>query len=264
MNKLYSEYKSKGLSIVGVTSESKKATEPWIEKTKASYPYAYDKGGKMSKELGVRGIPAAFLVNPRGKVVWKGHPASLNASILEEHIKGARKTPPGIDGLTSDWPKSAGNIKKLLIKSKIGQALTAAKKLAEKDQDAAPVVETLAGLAQDEVDAVKELREIGDILGALDAAKLAKKALSGCEQVKVVDALVKEIKADKSSSKIVKAQMQLAKLEVKIGKIRKRKDAESMIKKLDKLIGKNTGNYATQEAEKLKADLTKSMARMRR
>jgi AhpC/TSA family len=252
------------LSVVGVTSESKADTEPWVEEKEAAYPYAYDKGGKLSAALGVSGIPAAFLVNPKGIVVWKGHPSGLRAGIIEEHIKGARKTAPGIDGLTSNWPKSAASIKRLLAKNKIGQALVAARKLAEKDQEGEAVVETLSGLAQSEIDAVKELKEAGNILGALDTIKLARKTLAGSEKVKELDALAKEIKASKDASKIVKAQTQVAKLKSKGKDLRKKKDVVALIKKVNKLIAKNADNFAGQEAEKLKARLTKKMERMRR
>ena len=247
-----------------MTSEQKDKTEAWVDEKEAAYPYAYDREGKLSATLKVTGIPAAFLVNPKGMVVWKGHPSSLNKSIIKEHIKGASRNAPGLDGLTSAWPKSAASVKKLLAKNKIGKALVAAKKLAEKDQACATVVETLAGLAKDEVDAVIGLKETGDILGALDAAKLAKKALAGSEQAKTVEALVKEIKADKNSSQVWKAQLKLAKLKSKFDKIRKRKDAQALIKKLETFIAKNAGNFAGKSAAIIKDDLSKSMERMRR
>lgn len=264
MNKLNETYKKKGLSIVGVTSEPRAKTDPWIAKHKVSYAYAFDKGGKLSRELKVGGIPHAVLVDPRGKVVWKGHPSSLKDSDIEENIKGASTNPPGIDGLTKDWPDSASAAKNLLKKGKIGKALATAQKLAEKDQACKAAVDTLTGLANDEVAAVQALKEAGDIQGALDTAKEAKKTLSGCDLVKQVDELVKAIKADKDSSSIVRAQGQLAKLQAKADEIRKKKDVDSLVKKLDKLISKNPDNYPGKQAEKLKADLLKLKEKLRR
>lgn len=264
MNELQEEYKSKGLSIVGVTNEPKDKTEAWVAKHKAAFPYAYDVGNKLKKGLKVGGIPAAFLINPRGKVVWKGHPGHLKNSIIEEHIKGANRYPPGIDGLTKDWPESAAPAKKLLKKGKIGQALTTAQKLAVKDQACKVAVETLSGMATGEVAGIKELKEAGDILGALDTAKLAKKSLNGCDLVKEVDALVKEIKADKAASAVVRAQVQLAKIEAKAADVRKKKDVDSVVKKLDKLIAKNADNYAGAQAQKLKTNLLAMKEKMRR
>lgn len=49
-----------------MTHESKSDTEPWIESKGAKYAYAYDKGGKFQSQLGVGGIPHAFLVDPTG------------------------------------------------------------------------------------------------------------------------------------------------------------------------------------------------------
>jgi len=264
LNELQEEYKSKGLSIVGVTSESREKTDPWIAKHKAAYPYAFDKGGKLSRGVKVSGIPAAVLVNPRGKVVWKGHPSKLSKSLIEEHIKGASKNPPGLDGLTKDWPESAAPAKKLLKKGKIGKALATAQKLAEKDQACKAAVDTLTGMATAEVDSIKELKEAGDILGALDTAKLAKKSLNGCDLVKEVEALQKEIKADKTSSAVLRAQMQLAKIETKAADVRKKKEVDSIVKKLDKLIAKNADNYAGAQAQKLKTNLLAMKEKMRR
>ena len=72
-----------------MTSESESQTVPWVEKTGAAYPYAYDKGGKVARFFGVRGIPHAILVDPTGKVVWRDHPARLDAKTVEAALAGA-------------------------------------------------------------------------------------------------------------------------------------------------------------------------------
>ena len=89
LNELEEQFGGKGLSIIGVTSEGAGPTEKWVAKKKAAYAYGYDKGGALKRELGVTGIPAAFLVDPSGKIVWQGHPSSLSSNLIEEHIKGA-------------------------------------------------------------------------------------------------------------------------------------------------------------------------------
>ena len=93
MNELNAEFESRGLTIIGVTSETEKQTVSWIEKNGAEYAYGYDKGGKLKSALGVRGIPNAVLVNPSGKIVWQGHPTSLTASTVESALDGAITTP---------------------------------------------------------------------------------------------------------------------------------------------------------------------------
>ena len=47
LNELHAKFEAKGLSIIGVTSESAAETVPWVEGKGAKYPYAYDKGDKL-------------------------------------------------------------------------------------------------------------------------------------------------------------------------------------------------------------------------
>ena len=39
------------------------------------------------------GYPSAALVNPKGVVVWQGHPSGLQKDKLENHLAGAMTTP---------------------------------------------------------------------------------------------------------------------------------------------------------------------------
>ena len=43
-----------------------------MKKQKIDYPILFDSGGRMWKELGLRGYPTAFLIGRDGKVVWEG------------------------------------------------------------------------------------------------------------------------------------------------------------------------------------------------
>ena len=79
------KYAERGLVVLGVTSETTKKpdTEKFVAKHGARYPYAYDPGGRLQKAFDVLGIPAAALVDPSGRVVWRGHPSGLTDEILE-------------------------------------------------------------------------------------------------------------------------------------------------------------------------------------
>ena len=68
--------------MVGVTSEGESQTEPWVESKGARYAYAYDRGGKLSRALGVTGIPNAVLVDPSGTILWQGNPGSLTNELV--------------------------------------------------------------------------------------------------------------------------------------------------------------------------------------
>ena len=108
MNQLQDKYESKGLSIIGVTSESQSSTEPWVSKHGARYAYGYNSGSLKGKFPG--GIPMAILVDPSGNIVWKGHPSSLKDGDIEKALAGALETPMW------EWPASAKSVRSSLKK----------------------------------------------------------------------------------------------------------------------------------------------------
>jgi thiol-disulfide isomerase/thioredoxin len=88
LQKLYTDYKSKGLQVIGVTKVTKTATDEkvteFITTQKLSYPIAKE-DGQLSAYFNVAGIPAAALVKD-GKVVWRGHPATLTDEMLAKWL----------------------------------------------------------------------------------------------------------------------------------------------------------------------------------
>ena len=72
--------------IVGVTDEQAPAAKikSYIEDKGIKYVIAY-KGGKGYTSSG---IPHSWLVSPAGKIVWRGHPASLKEPVILQNLKG--------------------------------------------------------------------------------------------------------------------------------------------------------------------------------
>ena len=87
LNKLYDKYKDKGLIIIGITGDSRSMVKKFMKTTPISYSVATDSRNKMSKLLGIKGIPHAFLIDKDGKIIWEGHPASLKESDIEKILK---------------------------------------------------------------------------------------------------------------------------------------------------------------------------------
>jgi hypothetical protein len=98
-----------------VTEEDEKLVKGYIEKNKVTYPIVIEKGGKSSSKLGVNGIPHAFLVDPKGKIAWSGHPSGLREGELEKVLAGARK--PG-----SPLTGALAPVGKLMDKQEFGKA----------------------------------------------------------------------------------------------------------------------------------------------
>jgi outer membrane lipoprotein-sorting protein/peroxiredoxin len=73
MQKLYSEYKAKGLAIVAVNyQDSADAIKKYAKTVKATFPLAMNGigTGDAVKLYGVKAFPTSYLVNSKGKIVW--------------------------------------------------------------------------------------------------------------------------------------------------------------------------------------------------
>jgi thiol-disulfide isomerase/thioredoxin len=87
LNAIYTKYKAQGLVIVGVTTENKKVVTDFLQKTPMSYFPALDAGGELNRSFAITGIPHAVLVNKSGKIIWEGHPMSLDEKQIAAVLK---------------------------------------------------------------------------------------------------------------------------------------------------------------------------------
>ena len=81
LTKIQEKYKDRDVTVIGISSEDNLAkVKDFVSKLgkKMDYTVAVDVGRKVHagymRAYGLRGIPAAFLVDQKGKVVWVGHP----------------------------------------------------------------------------------------------------------------------------------------------------------------------------------------------
>jgi len=89
IQKIYTDYKDKGLKVIGLTKINKTATPEkvveFIKEKGITYPIAKETG-TLSQYFKVRGIPAAALIS-NGKIVWRGHPGRLPDQLLKKYLK---------------------------------------------------------------------------------------------------------------------------------------------------------------------------------
>ncbi|MCF6228715.1 MAG: redoxin domain-containing protein [Planctomycetes bacterium] len=81
---IQNNFGSKGLQIITVTTDDPSIVPGFIQQHRINYGVVAHK--TMGQIWGVTGVPASFLVNPEGKVVWKGHPSGLNDGMLSQHM----------------------------------------------------------------------------------------------------------------------------------------------------------------------------------
>lgn len=178
-----------GLHVVGVTSETKANTEPWVADNGVEYAYAYDTDGALSDALGVRGIPHAVLVDPYGQIVWRGHPMSLDKATAEGFLGDALKVP------LWDWPESAGKLREAINGGRLGAALGVAK-----ETDLSAIGDSVPTMLRKMVDgkvsglaAAIEDHDVRTADGSLDSVKLA---VEGLPEAEKVEAMAKRLADD--------------------------------------------------------------------
>ena len=133
-NQLVDEFGKRGFTVVGVTGEPKGPTEKYLESTGAKMAVIFEPGLASMKEFGFGGFPSSALINPKGKVVWTGHPAGLTAKIIEKNIAGARTglRPGSTLSVEAKLPKKWSGVAKKLAKGKLGAGLKALEKAIDK------------------------------------------------------------------------------------------------------------------------------------
>lgn len=246
MNELHEEFRSRGLSIIGVTDEGKSLTEDWIEAQRARYGYAYDKSGQAKRFFGVRGIPHAILVDPTGRIVWRGHPAKLDRALLEPYLEGAIAVP------VWDLPKSARDVRKALEKRKFAAALEAATEMGE---EGAGLRESLATLIANRLERLEEAFAAGDFRTALMLADRMSEELAGLEAGTRATEIAKGIGSDKQAKAVLKAQEQVAEMRAEMREVEKKKEADRLVTKLEKIEAECDGSMAATQARALREEI---------
>ena len=72
--------------IIGISDEPAEKVEKFKETTKMAYSEAIDPQKRMSKEIGVQGIPHVLIITPDGIVRWQGFPGSKEDPLDEDKI----------------------------------------------------------------------------------------------------------------------------------------------------------------------------------
>ena len=70
MNALQTKYAAKGLKVVAVNVDAKRAdADKFLTHTPAQFTVAYDSQGDSAKKLAIKTMPTSMLISPEGKVL---------------------------------------------------------------------------------------------------------------------------------------------------------------------------------------------------
>ena len=89
MNEMQQKYGGKGLAIVAVNVDKKRAdAEKFLAQLPATFPVVFDEAGASPGAFGVKGMPSSYLIDARGNVVFveRGFLEGSRAD-LEDRIK---------------------------------------------------------------------------------------------------------------------------------------------------------------------------------
>jgi thiol-disulfide isomerase/thioredoxin len=91
INRLHTDYASRGLTIVAVSDEERTVVERFIKRRKINYAMALDVEGKLHQTFQVESIPFAVLLDENQRILWSGNPSDLDHALLEKHLPPAGK-----------------------------------------------------------------------------------------------------------------------------------------------------------------------------
>lgn len=208
------------------------------------YPVVFGGGASGYK---TRGIPHSWLVGPGGKIVWKGHPGGLNASIIEKHIEGARVGPK------IELPPQLAKTTKYLKAGQFGKAYTDLEKQAKRAKDPAveqaarDAMQKISEYASVELARVAEFKKKLKFEAGLQALQRGSQSFKGMAIAKEFTKELRSWKKDKTiQAQIVGARL-LAEAEdlVKRGKYEKAAKIYAVLARSKKYAG----SAAQKEAE---------------
>jgi thioredoxin-like negative regulator of GroEL len=210
------------------------------------YAYAYDKGGKLARYFGVRGIPHAVLIDASGTVAWTGFPGSLEERHIQQATAGALPKP------LWEWSGGSKAVKGALLKRDYRSALALASKLGP--DDAGPeILAAVQGMVKSRVEGMKAAQAKGDYFAAQAAAAALAKELAGLPEAEEATQVAAAIKGDAKALEVIKGQQKLAKIRGR--ELGKRKERIGAIEDLRKLRGEYPGTYVEVEADALIAQI---------
>ncbi len=242
------------MAIIGVSDEALGTVRPFVESNGIKYLVAIEKAGGYKASS----IPHAWLVSPKGEVVWEGNPASLNEAQIEENLKGASMPPPQLtlpkelksverDLSAADYSKGIKALETHLKKPKSSETETAAKNALEQiNAYGASKLKTVDDLAKE-----KDYGSAAEILRGLD------KSFKGHEVGDKAKTLLAEWKKDDKIKLELDAASVIEQAEAQI-QAKQHKAAAGILMKVT--AGKKyEGTRAREIAEKLLASVKRKL-----
>lgn len=161
----HDKYKSRGVVIIGLSDETDSKVKPFIKEMKMNY--IVGSGAESTqKAYGVTAIPAAFVIGPDGKILWKGHAAMVREAI----DKALKESPPKTKGILAEKSADVAYSKanKLYKDRKYSEAMQAFEEISKGYKGTKTAKE-----AKGKLDQIKSNSRIMDIVRKEEAERIS-------------------------------------------------------------------------------------------
>jgi len=165
---LVDQFGEKGFVVVGITNEPEDKTMAFVESTGMKGIVAFMSQASVTndmKQYGFPGLPSAALVGPQGKLVWKGHPSGLEASIIKSNLKGVQIRPENPFAIQVELPGKYAAVQKKLADGKLGTAWKALQAALKRKVDPDDASKLKAAVKKIEEEFKNHLRSADTALG---------------------------------------------------------------------------------------------------
>lgn len=256
LNELQAKYGARGFSIVAVTSETAKKTEPWVKKFEVGYAYGYDPERRLQQLFQFQGIPFGALIDPQGNVVWTGHPMRLTDAEIEKALAGALTRP------LWEWPESARPLAEALKGGEYARALELARGLPPADGlDYAAFVQ---GRIQPQIERFKSLVAEQDYPRAMQLGEHLEKGLGTAPEGAEVVERMKALRADPEIMKLVAGTARMTELETRATRLRNAEEAVALRADVAAFVKEQAGGKLERRAQSLLEALDRALERAKK
>ena len=89
LNALHARFANDGLSVVGLTKETRAVAEGFLPRVGLTYPVGAAGNRPLQQVLGIKALPYALLTERRRVIVWRGQASSLNEEEVSRRLRSA-------------------------------------------------------------------------------------------------------------------------------------------------------------------------------
>lgn len=251
LNELQEKYGKKGLAVVGVTDEPTSKIETFM----SSHTMDYLVATGVKDVYRNSAIPHAWLISPGGEVLWRGHPASLEESQIEENLAGATVYPH------FELPEALGKAQRYLEAGLFARGLGELERYLKRPDDettaeqARKAIEQINGYGKQQLSEVAELAKEGEYAVAFEMLTEVESMFKGTEIGDSARERLREWKSDRT----VRAELEADAIIQKARELKKEKNyraAHALLLRLTK-SRKYDETKAVSRAKKELEDLAK-------